>query len=106
MLFSGARSELASRRLEALASERDGFRLAEIDLTLRGEGDVLGTRQHGLPEFRAARLPEDAELLESARAEAIRLLAADPELRDPENAVLRVTLERRFGALEVEPIAA
>jgi len=106
MLFSGARSELASRRLEALASERDGFRLAEIDLTLRGEGDVLGTRQHGLPEFRAARLPEDAELLESARAEAIRLLAADPELRDPENAVLRATLERRFGALEVEPIAA
>jgi ATP-dependent DNA helicase RecG len=106
MLFSGARSEVASRRLDALASERDGFRLAEIDLTLRGEGDVLGTRQHGLPEFRAARLPEDAELLESARAEAIRLLAADPELRDPENGVLRATLERRFGALEVEPIAA
>jgi ATP-dependent DNA helicase RecG len=106
MLFSGARSELASQRLEALASERDGFRLAEIDLTLRGEGDVLGTRQHGLPEFRAARLPEDAALLESARAESVSLLAADPELRDPENAVLRATLERHFGALEVEPIAA
>jgi ATP-dependent DNA helicase RecG len=106
LLFSGARSELASQRLEALASERDGFRLAEIDLTLRGEGDVLGTRQHGLPEFRVARLPEDAELLELARAEAIELLRSDPELGDPEHALLRALLERRFGALEAEPIAA
>jgi ATP-dependent DNA helicase RecG len=106
LLFSDARSELARHRLEAVAAERDGFRLAEVDLTLRGEGDVLGTRQHGLPEFRVARLPEDAELLERARAEAIALLASDPELSSPEHALLRVLLERRFGALEVEPIAA
>ena len=106
LLFSDARSELARHRLEALAAERDGFRLAEIDLTLRGEGDVLGTRQHGLPEFRVARLPEDAQLLEDARAASVALLAADPELQDPEHAVLRLMLERRFGALEVEPIAA
>jgi ATP-dependent DNA helicase RecG len=106
MLFAGVRSELASQRMEALASERDGFRLAEIDLTLRGEGDVLGTRQHGLPEFRVARLPEDAQLLEAARAAAIDLMASDPELRASEHAVLRMVLERRFGALEVEPIAA
>jgi ATP-dependent DNA helicase RecG len=106
LLFSDARSELARHRLEALAAERDGFRLAEIDLTLRGEGDVLGTRQHGLPEFRVARLPEDAQLLEEARAASVALLAADPELRRPEHAVLRLMLERRFGALEVEPIAA
>ena len=106
LLFSDARSELARHRLEALAAERDGFRLAEIDLTLRGEGDVLGTRQHGLPEFRVASLPEDAQLLEEARAESVALLAADPELRGPEHAVLRLMLERRFGALEVEPIAA
>jgi ATP-dependent DNA helicase RecG len=106
LLFSGARSELASQRLEALAAERDGFRLAEIDLTLRGEGDVLGTRQHGLPEFRVARLPEDAEVLEQARASAIELLASDPALGAPEHAVLRMLLERRFGRLEVEPLAA
>jgi ATP-dependent DNA helicase RecG len=106
LLFSDARSELARHRLEAVAAERDGFRLAEIDLTLRGEGDVLGTRQHGLPEFRAARLPEDAALLELARTESIELLAADPELADPEHGLLRLVLERRFGALEVEPIAA
>jgi ATP-dependent DNA helicase RecG len=106
LLFSDARSELARHRLEAVAAERDGFRLAEIDLTLRGEGDVLGTRQHGLPEFRAARLPEDAGLLEVARTESIALLASDPELADPEHGLLRLVLEGRFGALEVEPIAA
>ena len=54
-------------RLEAIANERDGFRLAEIDLELRGAGDVLGTRQHGLPEFKVARLPDDVELLVRAR---------------------------------------
>jgi ATP-dependent DNA helicase RecG len=106
MLFSDARSDLARHRLEALAAERDGFRLAEIDLTLRGEGDVLGTRQHGLPEFRVARLPDDAPLLELARAEAIAVLGSDPELADPEHELLRLLIERRFGALEVEPIAA
>jgi len=106
LLFSDARSELARHRLEAVAAQRDGFRLAEVDLTLRGEGDVLGTRQHGLPEFRVARLPEDAELLELARAKSVALLASDPELSNPEHALLRVVLERRFGALEVEPIAA
>ena len=83
LLFSDARSELARHRLEAVAAERDGFRLAEVDLTLRGEGDVLGTRQHGLPEFRVARLPEDAELLELARAESIALLAVRSRARQP-----------------------
>ena len=106
LLFSDARSELSSRRLEAVASERDGFRLAEVDLSLRGEGDVLGTRQHGLPEFRVARLPEDLELLELAREWSIRLLAADPQLADPEHGVLKWVLDRRIGALEAEPIAA
>ncbi len=52
-------------RLAAIADEPDGFRLAEVDLALRGAGDVLGTRQHGLPDLRTARLPEDADLLET-----------------------------------------
>jgi ATP-dependent DNA helicase RecG len=106
LLFSDAHSELARHRLDAVAAERDGFRLAEVDLSLRGEGDVFGTRQHGLPDFRVARLPEDYELLESARAFAIELLAADPALKDPENQVVKWVLDRRFGALETEPIAA
>jgi hypothetical protein len=97
--------EMAEPRLEAIAAESDGFRLAEVDLELRGAGDVLGTRQHGLPELRIARLPEDARLLERARAVADELLAADAELDAPENVLLRDAAARRFGS-ELEPIPA
>jgi ATP-dependent DNA helicase RecG len=106
LLFSDSQSPVAQQRLKALAEERDGFRLAEIDLTLRGEGDVLGTKQSGLPDFRVARLPEDYDVLERARAHSIEILRSDPELAQPEHALLREALERRFGALEIEPIAA
>ncbi len=106
LLFSDSHSPLAQQRMKALAEERDGFRLAEIDLTLRGEGDLLGTKQSGLPDFRVARLPEDYDLLERARRHSIEIVRSDPELALPEHALLREALERRFGALEVEPIAA
>ena len=92
-------------RLEAIAGERDGFRLAEIDLELRGAGDVLGTRQHGLPEFRVARLPEDAELLVRARDRADAILLEDPRLEAPEHALLRDAVVARFGS-ELDPIPA
>jgi ATP-dependent DNA helicase RecG len=92
-------------RLEALATERDGFRLAEVDLQLRGAGEVLGTRQHGLPEFRVARLPDDAELLERARARANEVVASDPGLAEPEHALLRDAVLHRFGS-ELDPIPA
>jgi ATP-dependent DNA helicase RecG len=64
-----------SRRLKALETNADGFALAEIDLELRGEGEITGTRQSGLARFRFARLPDDAPLLERARARAEALLA-------------------------------
>ena len=83
-------------RLEAIASESDGFRLAEIDLELRGAGDVLGTRQHGLPEFRVARLPEDTELLVRARDRADEIVVADPGL---ERARARAAARGGGGAL-------
>ena len=54
ILFGDPESEAAKARLEAIAGEGDGFALAEVDLTIRGEGEILGTRQHGLPRFRAA----------------------------------------------------
>jgi ATP-dependent DNA helicase RecG len=92
-------------RLEAIAQEGDGFRLAEVDLELRGAGDVLGTRQHGLPEFRVARLPEDTELLVRARRRADELLDRDPALAEPEHVLLRGAVEARFGS-ELEPIPA
>jgi len=92
-------------RLEAIAGERDGFRLAEIDLELRGAGDVLGVRQHGMPEFRVARLPEDAELLVRARDRADAILLEDPKLESPEHALLREAVVAHFGS-ELDPIPA
>ncbi|MFL5886637.1 MAG: helicase-related protein, partial [Thermoleophilaceae bacterium] len=92
-------------RLEALAETRDGFELAEVDLAIRGMGEFLGTRQHGMPELSVARLPEDAEILKRARAAADAILARDPQLDAPENALLRVALTARFGT-ELEPIPA
>jgi ATP-dependent DNA helicase RecG len=92
-------------RLAALAEETDGFKLAEIDLDLRGAGEVLGTRQSGLPEFRVARLPEDQELLERARRRAEQLLGADPRLEQPENGLLRAAVIDRFGS-DLDPIPA
>jgi ATP-dependent DNA helicase RecG len=92
-------------RLAALAEERDGFRLAEVDLQLRGAGDLLGTRQHGLPTLRVARLPDDADLLERSRERAFEALEADPGLEGPEHALMRAAAAARFGG-EREPIPA
>jgi ATP-dependent DNA helicase RecG len=92
-------------RLKAIAKERDGFKLAEIDLELRGAGDVLGTRQHGLPEFRVARLPEDTELLVRARDRADELLRSDPTLERPEHSLMREAVIARFGP-DLDPIPA
>jgi ATP-dependent DNA helicase RecG len=95
-----------SQRLRALAEHSDGFRLAEIDLRLRGEGDLAGVRQHGRAEPRVARLPEDAALLERARVWAQRILGADPALAAPEHALLADALERVYGREAHEPIPA
>jgi ATP-dependent DNA helicase RecG len=92
-------------RLEAIAGESDGFRLAEVDLELRGAGEVLGTRQHGLQQFRVARLPEDAELLQLAHDRAEALLERDPRLEAPEHALLRDAAAARYGP-ELDPIPA
>jgi ATP-dependent DNA helicase RecG len=93
-------------RLRALAEHADGFRLAEIDLELRSEGELVGTRQSGLRQFEIAELPQDAALLERARACAEELLAADPQLVAPENVLLGETLRLQFGAQALDPIPA
>jgi ATP-dependent DNA helicase RecG len=98
LLFGPAQSA----RLKALAKHGDGFRLAEIDLELRGEGELTGTRQSGLARFAFARLPDDAELLERAHGAALELLAADPELAEPEH----VLLAERLALAEAQPVAA
>jgi len=70
----------------------DGFRIAEEDLKLRGEGELLGTRQSGTPGFQVARIEAHADLLEIARDDARLLLARDPELKGPRGDAIRVLL--------------
>jgi ATP-dependent DNA helicase RecG len=95
-----------SARLRALARHTDGFKLAEIDLELRGEGEMLGTRQSGLAQFRVARLPEDAELLGGARRIATALLESDPELELPEHELLGWAVQAAYGSEALDPIPA
>ncbi|HTU83930.1 MAG TPA: ATP-dependent DNA helicase RecG [Solirubrobacteraceae bacterium] len=95
-----------SPRLRALAEHIDGFRLAEIDLELRGEGELVGTRQHGEAIYRVAELPRDSELLERARRYAEEVVAQDPELAGAEHALLADALMSVFGAEALAPIRA
>ena len=98
LLFSERAGELARRRLQAVAREGDGFKLAEIDLGLRGEGEILGTRQHGLPRFAVATLPEDTPTLIAARDEVLALLRRHGSLDAPALGPLMEAARRRFGA--------
>ena len=95
-----------SPRLRALASHSDGFRLAEIDLELRGEGELVGVRQHGAALFKVAELPRDAELLERARDWAARIAASDPDLESAEHALLGDALVAVYGEEARAPIRA
>ncbi len=84
------------QRLEAITRLQDGFAIAEADLTLRGPGELLGTRQHGLPEFRLADLVRDAAQLEQARREAFELVSRDPQLKALEHQALRREVLARY----------
>ncbi|KAF0208066.1 MAG: ATP-dependent DNA helicase RecG [Actinomycetota bacterium] len=88
LVFADAKTEDSRRRMQAIATTNDGFALAEEDLLLRGEGDLLGLRQSGLPGLCAASLTGDRDLLEFARADAFELIASDPHLARPEHALL------------------
>jgi ATP-dependent DNA helicase RecG len=102
ILLSGASSPEAKLRLDAMAATNDGFKIAEVDLSLRGPGDFFGTRQSGLPEFRVADLVRDAAALEAARRDAATLIREDPHLLAPEHRALRAALLQRWrGKLDL-----
>ncbi len=92
LLYKGPLGESARARLEILRETEDGFRIAEEDLRLRGEGDVLGARQSGLPGFRLARIEVHGQLLRAARAAAEAIVARDDRLKGEENRALRLLL--------------
>jgi ATP-dependent DNA helicase RecG len=92
LLYKAPLGEVARARVEILRETEDGFRIAEEDLRLRGEGEVLGSRQAGAPGFRIARLELHGQLLSLARDEAQAALARAPRLAGEENRALRVLL--------------
>jgi ATP-dependent DNA helicase RecG len=104
LLFPEDAGGMARRRLKAVERERDGFKLAEVDLTLRGEGEVLGTKQSGLPRFAVAELPEETPTLVAARDEVLALLWDHGSLDVPELGPMLDAAYRRFGAGASDPI--
>ena len=106
ILFGDPESDAARARLDAVAEEGDGFALAEVDLSIRGEGEILGTRQHGLPRFRAASLPEDTGLLLEARRRVLALREHHGSLESAALGPLMDESRRRFGDERIEQVAA
>jgi len=96
-VFANPGNPAAEQRLEAFAQSTDGFELAEIDFSLRGPGDLFGTRQHGMPPLRVADLQRDAQLVEEARDDALRLMAAEPAFLEPPFQRLRDQVMRRYA---------
>ena len=92
LLYHTPLGETARARLKVLRETEDGFRIAEEDLRLRGSGEVLGTRQSGLPSFRVADLTVHGDLLEIARDDARLILNRDPDLVSERGQALRVLL--------------
>ena len=99
------RSEEAERRLRVMEQTTDGFKIAEEDLAIRGPGELMGTQQSGLPDFRVANFARDIQLLSEARKEAFGIITRDPLLSMPEHYFVRETLKERWeGRLELATI--
>ena len=92
LLYSEPLGEMSKARLKVIRETTDGFRIAEEDLKLRGEGDVLGVRQSGLPGYRIARPEVHGQLIAQARDEALRILKEDPKLKGERGEALRCLL--------------
>lgn len=92
LLYKEPLGEMSEARLKVIRETTDGFRIAEEDLKLRGEGDVLGTRQSGLPGYRIAQPVVHAQLIAQAREEAMRIMRENPKLEGARGDALRVLL--------------
>ncbi|MCK5455944.1 MAG: DNA helicase RecG, partial [Melioribacteraceae bacterium] len=83
-------------RLNALVNHISGFKLAEIDMKLRGPGDIYGLKQSGLPDFKYANLIEDQDILLKAKEVAFDLIDSDPQLSKNENEVIKNNLKQFY----------
>ena len=106
MVCAAKKNSPARRRIDALEATSDGFKLAELDLQLRHEGEVLGYRQHGGMNLQLSDLASDQDLIGWAHEDALALMQADPKLQLPEHAPLAIELRDRFGVYfeEVERV--
>ena len=96
-LVGWPKSDDALRRLDVMVATNDGFVIAEEDLKIRGPGEILGTRQAGMPDLKLGSLVTDGRLLEAARNEATALMQHDPSLAAADHAVLREQVKRAWG---------
>jgi len=103
LLVTGKTTETARERIRTLLDTTDGFKIAEMDLRLRGPGEFFGTRQSGLPSLRVADLLRDADVLEAARREAVDYVERPPDPDDLRRLVayLRSSWQRRYGLVQV-----
>jgi ATP-dependent DNA helicase RecG len=92
LLYQAPLNDGAERRLTTLRDTEDGFRISEVDLEMRGAGDLIGTAQSGLPRFRLADLERQAALMAIAQSDARKLLADDPDLQSPRGRAARILL--------------
>ena len=97
-LIGDPKTDISRERLEALAKYQDGFKLSEVDLAIRGEGTLFGSRQSGMPDLRVAKLLRDIDILVEARREAFALVAKDPTLKKPDHRPLRREIQDLLGA--------
>jgi ATP-dependent DNA helicase RecG len=96
-MASDRQTTVAQQRLGIMEETSDGFRIAEKDLEIRGPGEVMGTRQSGVPTFRVGNLVRDLHILEDARREADHYLTARRHTRETSRLIARVRADARFG---------
>lgn len=96
ILLSNPNTDEARERLSTMAQTTDGFKIAEKDLEIRGQGEIFGIRQSGLPDFNVADVTQDFKVLQLARDEAEAIINNDPQLKKPENALLKNALKVKF----------
>jgi len=101
LLASDKQTSVARERLGIMEETSDGFRIAEKDLEIRGPGEVMGTRQSGVPTFRVGNLVRDIEMLEEARRAAEHYLSAKRRTRETSRMIERVQGDARFGLATV-----
>jgi len=92
LLYQPPLSEGGERRLTTMRETEDGFQIAEVDLEMRGTGDLIGTAQSGLPRFRVGDMERQAALMSVAQSDARKLLADDPDLSSDRGRAARLLL--------------